>query len=175
MKLSTNSHFQAFITQQYLTTGAPSMTRTFFLALTATALLAPLQGVFAADEKNDAAKYRSTVMSTIGSSFGGFVAVYLGKVKPVDVEKHLVANTQALAQAAQLINDLVPAGSEGGDALPAIWKDPEGFQKLANDAAEATAGLAIAAEANDRGAMGQAFKAVGNSCKGCHDKYRADN
>ena len=151
------------------------MIRTFFLALTATALLAPLQGALAADEKSDAAKYRSTVMSTIGSSFGGFVSVYLGKVQPADVETHLVANTQALAQAAQLISDLVPAGSEGGDALPAIWKDMEGFQKYAKEAADATASLALAAETNDRGAMGKAFKAVGNTCKGCHDNYRADN
>jgi cytochrome c556 len=51
----------------------------------------------------------------------------------------------------------------------------EGFQKYANDAAEATAALAVAAEANDRGAMGKAFKAVGNSCKGCHDNYRAED
>jgi cytochrome c556 len=114
-------------------------------------------------------------MSTIGSSFGGFVSVYLGKVQPADVETHLVANTQALAQAAQLIGDLVPAGSEGGDALPAIWKDMEGFQKYAKEAADATAALALAAETNDRGAMGKAFKSVGNSCKGCHDNYRADN
>jgi len=151
------------------------MTRTFFLALTATVLLAPLQGTMAADEKSDAAKYRDTVMTTIGSSFGGFIAVYLGKVKPADTQAHLVANTQALAQAATLIGDLVPAGSEGGDALPAIWEDMDGFQKYASEAADATAVLAAAAEANDRGAMGKAFKAVGNSCKGCHDNYRVDD
>jgi cytochrome c556 len=159
----------------YLATGAQSMTRTFFLALTAAALLAPLQGTLAADEKSDAAKYRSTVMATIGSSFGGFIAVYLGKVKPADTQAHLVANTQALAEAAKLVGDLVPAGSEGGDALPAIWKDMEGFQKYALEVSEATTLLAAAAAENDRAAMGKAFKAVGNSCKGCHDNYRVDD
>ncbi len=151
------------------------MNRALYAALIAAFIFLPLQSHADDSEKSDAAKYRDTVMESIGSSFGGFISVYLGKVKPADMQGHLVANTRALAAASSLIDDLVPVGSEGGDALPAIWDEMDQYQQYAADAAEATTALAAAAEANDRAAMGKAFKAVGNSCKGCHDKFRADD
>jgi cytochrome c556 len=29
--------------------------------------------------------------------------------------------------------------------------------------------------ANDKGAIARSFKALGDSCKGCHDRYRKDD
>ncbi|MBT5890880.1 MAG: cytochrome c [Chromatiales bacterium] len=152
------------------------MNRIFFAAIAAAVLLMPAHSVMADDaELSDAAKYRETVMEAVASSFGGFIAVYLGKVEPNAKEKHLIANTRALAISSTLIGDLVPNGSEGGDALPLIWTEMDTYQKYAQDAADSTAELARAAESGDRAAMGKAFKAVGTSCKTCHDKFREEH
>ncbi|MDG1462535.1 MAG: cytochrome c [Gammaproteobacteria bacterium] len=151
------------------------MNHKLLATLVTAALLLPAQSLMADDEISDSAKYRSLVMSTIGSSFGGFVNVFLGKVDLQEPQTHLVANSQALADSAALVKDLVQAGSEGGDALPAIWLEMDTYQEYAKNLKDATANLAAAAEANDRAAMGAAFKAVGKSCKACHNKFRAEN
>jgi len=124
-------------------------------------------------EKSDAAKYRHEVMEAMGSSFGNFILLYMNKVDQPDA--HLIANAQALALSASLTADLVPAGSEGGEALPAIWDEMDEYQKYAEEVANNTAALADAAEAGDKAAMGKAFKAAGKSCKGCHDKFREEH
>ncbi len=151
------------------------MNHKLLATLVATALLLSAQGLMADDELSDAAKYRSQVMNTMSSSFGGFISVFLGKVDLQASEAHIIANSKALAASASLVADLVHAGSEGGDALPAIWEEMDTYQEYANDVKDATAKLAAAAEANDRAAMGAAFKAVGKSCKTCHDDFRAEH
>jgi len=149
------------------------MNRKILLSFILFAFSLPMQSALADDDDNPAAEYREKVMETIGSSFGGFIQVYLGKVKQSDA--HLVANTKALAAASSLVGDLVPAGSEGGDAKANIWEEMDTYQKYAKESANATAQLAAAAETGDRAAMGKAFKAVGNSCKACHDKFREED
>ena len=99
--------------------------------------------------------------------------MFMGKVDQSDA--HMAANARILATASALTADLVPVGSEGGDALPEIWTDMDEFQKYAKQVADTTAELATAAEAGDKAAMGKAFRAVGKSCKGCHDKFRAED
>ncbi len=66
---------------------------------------------------------------------------------------------------------LFPAGSEGGDALPAIWANFADFE--AKSAALKTAADAAAAAA-DGGleAFAPAFGAVGQACGACHQAYR---
>ncbi len=78
------------------------------------------------------------------------------------------------ADAADKIGDLVPAGSEGGEASPAIWEDPEGFaaeiaawQKAVADAIEASPQTLEDTQA--------AMKPIYASCKGCHDGYRIED
>jgi len=68
--------------------------------------------------------------------------------------------------------DLFPAGSEKEDdkALPTIWSDPAGFEQHRMTAKNAA--LAIAAS-TDVASFQTAFKALGESCGACHEKYRA--
>jgi len=152
-----------------------AMIHRLLLGLTASAFL--ITGTATADDghddDNDAVKYRHQVMATMGSSFGAFILLFMNKVE--QPEKHLVANARILATAAALTADLVPEGSQGGEALPAIWDDMDEYQKLAQEVADATASLAASAEAGDRAGMGKAFKAAGQSCKGCHDKFREED
>jgi cytochrome c556 len=99
--------------------------------------------------------------------------------------KAIVDNKSAVGpvvQAAQSMNDfskklvaLFPAGSGTGDtkALPAIWSDNAGFATAAANFDQATARLQQAAASGNANAVAQAFQAVGATCGGCHEKYRA--
>jgi cytochrome c556 len=69
-----------------------------------------------------------------------------------------------------------PKGTEEGHntrALPAIWSDPEGFQKAANNLADAATKLAELAKAGDAEAVAAQVKVVGDACAACHKTFRA--
>jgi cytochrome c556 len=89
---------------------------------------------------------------------------------PFDAAAAKAAMEKIAANAAEIPADF-PAGSEGGDALPAIWANYADFEAKA--AALKTAADAAAAAA-DQGleAFGPAFGAVGQACGACHQSYR---
>lgn len=119
----------------------------------------------------DAIKYRKAVMSALSAHVGAFMLVNFGKVEHQD---HLKAHANALADLGAQAGVLFPAGSDTGDtsALPLIWKEPDQFKKLQNDLATSSAKLRDAVAANDKPGTMAAFKAMGEACKGCHDRYR---
>jgi cytochrome c556 len=89
---------------------------------------------------------------------------------PFDAAAAKAAMEKIAANAAE-IPSLFPQGSEGGNALPAIWQNFSDFE--AHAAALKTAADAAAAAA-DQGAeaFGTAFGAVGQACGACHQIYR---
>ncbi|MEO7387311.1 MAG: cytochrome c [Gammaproteobacteria bacterium] len=119
----------------------------------------------------DAIKYRKAVMSAMGAHIGAFMLINFGKVEHQD---HLKAHTSALADLGAEVKVLFPAGTDTGDtdALPLIWKEQDQFKKLVTDLETSSAKLRDAAAANDKAGTMAAFKAVGEACKGCHDRYR---
>jgi cytochrome c556 len=150
------------------------------LSLTcATAMLTLLGVAYAAgegdhdhEESNNEARYRHTVMEAMGSSFGALALIMTNRVERPE---QLATHAKALAETTSIVGTLFPPGSEGGDALPLIWQEPEKVAAAAKKAAEATAALAAAAESGDRAALAKAFKAAGESCKGCHESYKAED
>jgi cytochrome c556 len=93
-----------------------------------------------------------------------------GDVKPLE------APAKAIAKWAAVIPTLFPKGTEtGGDtkALPEIWSDPAGFQKIAAAANEAATKLAVAAKAGDADEVAADTKLLGEQCGACHKAYRA--
>lgn len=60
-------------------------------------------------------------------------------------------------------------GTEGGNALPAIWTSKADFDSKAKALEDAAMRLAAA---NDEAAFKAAFPAVGAACGGCHQPYR---
>lgn len=78
------------------------------------------------------------------------------------------------ADAADRLGGLVPEGSTGGEASPAIWDDPEGFAAAISKWQEATAAAIDAAPQTPEDAA-PLVKAVMGSCKSCHDDYRIED
>jgi cytochrome c556 len=93
-----------------------------------------------------------------------------GDVKPLEVP------AKAIAMWTQVIPTLFPKGTETGGntkALPEIWSDPAGFQKIALAATDAATKLAAAAKAGDAEEVATDTKLLGQQCGACHKAYRA--
>ena len=60
------------------------------------------------------------------------------------------------------------------DAKPEIWSKPDEFKKAVDTFTAATAALKIAAAAGGLDGVKKPFGEVGQSCKACHDTFRAD-
>lgn len=58
------------------------------------------------------------------------------------------------------------------DALAAVWTDKAGFHQVSEKFVQAADELQGAAERNDLSAIRTAAQSLGESCKGCHDKYK---
>ena len=90
--------------------------------------------------------------------------------------KPLEGPAKAIAEWTAVIPTLFPKGTEKGGntrALPEIWSDPAGFQKIAMAANDAATKLAAAAKAGDAKEVAADAKLLGQQCGACHKGYRA--
>ena len=130
-------------------------------------------GTWAATTPADAIKYRRAVMDGLSAHVSAFVLINFGKVEH---QEYLKAHANALADLGAQAKVLFPAGSNTGEteALPLIWeaKEQDQFKKLVSALEVSSAKLKDAVAASDKPAAMAAFKALGESCKGCHDRYR---
>jgi cytochrome c556 len=93
-----------------------------------------------------------------------------GDVKPLEVP------AKAIAKWTTVIPTLFPKGTETGGntkALPEVWSDAAGFQKIALAATDAATKLAAAAKAGDVDEVAADTKLLGEQCGACHKAYRA--
>jgi cytochrome c556 len=122
----------------------------------------------------DAKKYRTSVMKSLGGHIGAASMHVRGIIED---NGFLAAHAESLANGAAELKYLFPEGSavDNSEALPAIWDQPEEFQKAMDTAVKATAAFTEAVSGGDRAAIGAAFRDVGAACKGCHDKFRLDS
>lgn len=139
--------------------------------ITACAVASFSAATLAATAPADAIKYRKAVMNGMAAHVSAFLLVNMGKVEHQD---HLKAHANALADLGAQTRVLFPAGTDAGntEALPLIWKEQEQFNQLITKLETATAGIRDAVAANDKAGAMAAFKTLGESCKGCHDRYR---
>ncbi len=92
-----------------------------------------------------------------------------GDVKPLE------GPAKAIAMWTKVIPTLFPKGTETGGntrALPEIWSDPAGFQKIALAANDAATKLATDAKAGNAEEVAADAKLLGEQCGACHKAYR---
>jgi cytochrome c556 len=107
---------------------------------------------------------------------GGDFAFIRSTVAAKGDVKALEAPAKALAKWAAVIPSVFPKGTETGNdtkALPEVWADNAGFQKIALALGEASTKLAAAAKAGDADEVAADAKLVGDQCGACHKTYRA--
>lgn len=118
---------------------------------------------------------RQSNYKQLGGAFGG-INGELRKDMP-DLTS-IKANATKMHDLASQLPSWFPAGSgpETGmktGAKADIWSDPQGFAAAAKTLLDDTAKLQQIAGGNDLDALKAQVRATGGACKGCHDKYRA--
>ncbi|WP_043739950.1 cytochrome c [Thioalkalivibrio nitratireducens] len=115
--------------------------------------------------------YRQGVMRAIGGNMASTAAIV---VDGADYRDNLEMHARYLVDATRDIPALFPEDSDFGetDALAAVWEEPEKFAERARDTHEAAVALHAAVEVGDDAEMGQRFRALGQSCRSCHDDFR---
>ena len=141
------------------------------LILTAGLLTNPVYADGDHEHDSNEVKYRHSVMEAMGYQFGSLAMIF---TKRVDQPANLKVHAEALAATAAITGTLFPAGSEGGEALPIIWEEPDKFAAAIDELEQSTAALADAAAGDDPQALAAAFKTAGASCKGCHERYKEE-
>lgn len=120
-------------------------------------------------------KYRQSALFLLGWNIGPIAAMAKGEM-PFD-PKAAEMYAARLAQIAPMIAEGFPADSQSGaptDAKPEIWQNMDDFKSRAAELERVTAKFAQTAKSGDLKLIAAGLGEVGNSCKGCHEKYRAD-
>jgi len=120
----------------------------------------------------DVIETRQAGQDLLSGTFAGIRAVVAAKG---DV-KTLENPAKAMARWIRQFPTQFPKGSDQGHdtkALPVVWSDMAGFQKSANDMADASTKLAELAKAGDADGVAGQVKVVGDACGACHRTYRA--
>lgn len=144
-------------------------------ALTALFIAAPTSEALAQDAgaPKDLVEYRQAVMSSLGAHTGAVARIIKGQV---DVD-HLMLHAEAIAATAPALDDIWWDNSryedyEETNALPEIWEQPDDFQSKVDRLQSAARDFVDAVGTGERGRILEGFKALGDSCGGCHDDYR---
>ena len=155
-----------------------SFNRAARLALAAGAATLLILAVAAHGQAQDPAKvirYRQSAHFLLGWNINPIAAMVKGEI-PFDADAARLRATR-LAQVAPMIAEGYPPGSGTGaptKAKPEIWDNMADFRQKIADLESATAQLAAISETGDLQQIGPALGAVGNACKACHDRYKAD-
>jgi cytochrome c556 len=145
------------------------ISRTQALACLAVATLAAGAVSTAAD---DPVVARHHAMEGVGDAMKALGAMAQQKA-PFDAAV-VKKNAGVIAENLKSASTLFPPGSQTSPAMKSrakaeIWAEGSDFQKLLKEGQDAAAALQQVA---DPAALGPAVKALGGSCKSCHDKYR---
>ena len=124
---------------------------------------------FAVTADEDQVEYRQEVMSAIGGTMGALAKILR---QEVDRPNDIAPLAGALAELAETAQSVFPEGSEGGDALPEIWEEPEDFAERLTVFKEAARAFREAASSGDMAQIGPAVGEVGQACRGCHTRFR---
>lgn len=117
-----------------------------------------------------------------------FMAWNMAKIKAMAIDESVEWNPAQVQAAA---NSIAATANSGMGALfipgteqnvgdtktrvkPEMFTDIEGVTEVGMAFHKAATELAAAAETGDKAAIAKAFGATGQSCKGCHDKFRMD-
>jgi cytochrome c556 len=84
-------------------------------------------------------------------------------------------STRAPGQARLFVRGSGPEAGVRTRALPAIWADAPGFARANAEFVRAAAAFDAAGQRGDLAGLVSARAALGATCKGCHEKYRASD
>jgi cytochrome c556 len=120
----------------------------------------------------DPIETRQAGQDLMAADYAGIRAVVAAKGNVKTLEKP----AEALARWIKQFPSQFPPGSDTGHntkALPAVWSDPAGFRKAADNFVAAADKLAELAKTGNPDSVAAQVKLVGEACLACHHTYRA--
>jgi cytochrome c556 len=137
---------------------------------------AAAEKVVAEKKAADVVHYRQNIMSVIGWNFQPMGAMVKGKTA-WDAKAFAMRAERLQFLSVQALEGFVNASNNGGvetDAKAEIWTDFDDFKSKLDDFIAEAKTLNETAKAGDEAMMKEQFKKTAESCKACHDKYRAN-
>lgn len=131
-------------------------------------------------DPEDQIKIRKAGYSFMNWNMGKIKAMAIDESVAWDAAQVQAAANSVAATANSGMGALFSPGTEKsiGDTKTRVkaemFTDGEGVQKVGMAFNKAANELAAAAATGDQALVAKAFAAAGDSCKGCHDKYRED-
>jgi len=123
------------------------------------------------------AAYREAEMMAIAKTFKAMSMISKGEV--LRPQGEFIGHAEALHNLSLDLVSQYPAGTAHGEAKseasPAIWTDAAGFAAAATAFETATAQVLAAAKISDNEAVKTGMGAIGQSCGGCHEKFRLED
>jgi cytochrome c556 len=118
--------------------------------------------------------YRQSYFALLGANFGPIGAMVKGEMPWNQEQLQGFADDFAAVTTLNILRGF-PPGSEKGTtrAKPEIWENLEDVSSKFEDMKAAAATLQTTVAGGDRGAIAQQVGAVGQTCKACHDDYKA--
>lgn len=127
-----------------------------------------------AEAPPDIIKVRQHGLKDLGAAF----KVVRDEFKGGSPDNNKIRSAAAeIKKAAAAIPDWFPAGSGPVPGIktaakPEIWSDAPGFAAARDAFVEHAGKFAVLADSGDMAALGGESKLLGQSCGGCHDKFR---
>ncbi|WP_018869568.1 cytochrome c [Thioalkalivibrio sp. ALgr3] len=134
-----------------------------------------MTGTAQAVDPEDAIEYRQGVFKAFSWNFGPMAGMAQGEI-PFNEEMFLERADQ-LARLADMPWQGFTEGSDLGetDAMMEVWEDQETWeQKIADFEEEVSRMTALIDEGADEMQLRRQAGEIGQSCKACHDSFRAD-
>jgi cytochrome c556 len=122
-----------------------------------------------------AIEYRKALYTLVGGNWGAINGVLQGRAEYNAAE--VAKRADRVAFLASMASEAFPEVSKDGNtkAKPEIWTDKAGFAKVVKEFEDSTTALSALVKTDKTNSA--AFKAaagkVADSCKGCHDNFRA--
>ncbi len=121
--------------------------------------------------REDAAKYRQSIMKALSGHNGAISMMVRGKAGDPD---NLGNHVQALVNLKGEIESLFEQSSDLDDdrALSAIWENPAAFADAIENFEVAVEALSEVADGGEIQAIDAAHRQMAKACKGCHEDFR---
>jgi cytochrome c556 len=143
-------------------------------AVTWAVVAAASPGISATTPPADIIRTRQQALKALGDATKLIRDQLHGRPDPARIK----AAAADIKRAAVALNSWFPPGTgpESGlntDAKVEIWRDPAGFAAASGNLTRQADRLLQVVDSGDTTALNDAFRSVAQSCKGCHDDYRA--
>jgi cytochrome c556 len=120
--------------------------------------------------EEDPVAYRRLVKQALENHMAAYGLILIAKSPHSD---HGQAHADALVALAEQNRVLYPAGSETAGTQPEIWSQPEAFVAALEKTSASAALLKEKHEEGNRHLVLNALTRLGESCEGCHSRFRA--